>query len=177
MWWPTIKKEFPTDDACLEYIKEQRWPDGIAPCAKCKGERKHYRVTGRTAYACERCGNHIYPLAGTIFEKSTTRLKLWFHAMHQMESTNCVISAKQIQRETGVAYNTARRMSKLIRSLMAEGIGLEVLSQPLPDVPWRTHPASGRPQKDVYSTAPDATCPNARQNTAPTPHSPIWFPT
>ncbi len=56
----------------LEYIKEQRWPDGRTYCEKCKAEHKHYRVTGRTAYACDHCGNHIYPLAGTIFEKSTT---------------------------------------------------------------------------------------------------------
>ena len=43
-----------------------------------QSERKHYRVTGRTAYACDHCGNHIYPLAGTIFEKSTTRLTIGF---------------------------------------------------------------------------------------------------
>jgi DNA modification methylase len=29
-------------------------------------ETKHHRVTGRTAYACDRCGSHIYSL-GTIF--------------------------------------------------------------------------------------------------------------
>lgn len=117
--------EFPTDDACLEYIKEQRWPNGVTACAKCKTNRKHYRVTGRTAYACDHCGHHIYPLAGTIFEKSTTSLKLWFHAMFQMGSTKCGISAKQIQRETGVTYKTAWRMFKQIRTLMSEEITLE----------------------------------------------------
>jgi len=65
-------REFPTDDACLEQVKEQRFPGGVTVCEKCEGSRKHYRVAGRTAYACATCGNHIYPLAGTIFEKSTT---------------------------------------------------------------------------------------------------------
>jgi transposase len=120
-----FNREFPDDDACLEYVKEQRWSDGIATCSKCGVERKHYRVTGRTAYACDHCGNHIYPLAGTIFEKSTTSLKLWFHAMFQMGSTKCGISAKQIQRETGVTYKTAWRMFKQIRTLMSEEISLE----------------------------------------------------
>src|SRR5579864_481024 len=115
-------KEFPDDDACLEQIKEQRFPGGVRHCSKCKVERKHYRVSGRTAYACDHCGNHIYPLAGTIFEKSTTSLRLWFHAMFQMGSTKCGISAKQIQRETGVTYKTAWRMFKRIRSLMSEEI-------------------------------------------------------
>ncbi|MBZ5579089.1 MAG: IS1595 family transposase [Acidobacteriia bacterium] len=117
--------EFPDDDACLECIKEQRWPGGITTCDKCKVERKHHRVHGRTAYACDYCGHHIYPLAGTIFEKSTTSLKLWFHAMFQMGSTKCGISAKQIQRETGVTYKTAWRMFRQIRSLMGEELSLE----------------------------------------------------
>jgi transposase len=118
--------EFPDDDSCLEYIKEDRWPDGVTECEKCKVERKHHRVTGRTAYACQACGNHIYPLAGTIFEKSTTSLRLWFYAMYLMGSTRCGISAKQIQRETGVTYKTAWRMFRQIRSLLSEdGLQLE----------------------------------------------------
>src|SRR6185437_11058302 len=117
--------EFPTDEACLEFIKEQRWPDGRTLCERCEVERKHYRVTGRTAYACDHCGNHIYPMAGTIFEKSTTSLRTWFHAMYLMGQTRCGISAKQIQRETGVTYKTAWRMFKQIRTLMSEDIRLE----------------------------------------------------
>lgn len=113
-------REFPTDDACLEQIKEQRFPGGMAVCEKCEGPRKHYRVTGRTAFACATCGNHIYPLAGTIFEKSTTPLRIWFQAMYLMGSTRCGISAKQIQRETGVTYKTAWRMFRQIRSLLSE---------------------------------------------------------
>jgi transposase len=114
-------REFPDDDACLMYVFEQRWPGGIAHCEKCEKETKHHRVTGRTAFACDRCGWHIYPLAGTIFEKSSTSLQKWFHAMYQMGSTRCGISAKQIQRETSVTYKTAWRMFKQIRSLMSDG--------------------------------------------------------
>jgi len=41
--------------------------------------------------------------------------------MFQMGSTKCGISAKQIQRETGVTYKTAWRMFREIRSLMSDG--------------------------------------------------------
>jgi transposase-like protein len=67
----------------------------------------------------------ISPMAGTIFEKSSTSLRLWFYAMYLMASTRCGISAKQIQRETGVTYKTAWRMFRQIRTLLSEEITLE----------------------------------------------------
>ncbi len=121
----TFNHEFPDDDSCLAHIAEERFPSGVTKCDKCGVDRKHYRVRGRTAYACDHCGNHIYPLAGTIFEKSTTSLRLWFYAMYLMGSTRCGVSAKQIQRETGVTYKTAWRMFKQIRTLMSEDLRLE----------------------------------------------------
>jgi transposase len=117
-------ERFPTDDVCLEYLMEKRWPRSRALCVPCGVERKHYRVSGRTAYCCPICGNHIFPLAGTIFHKSSTSLKTWFYVIKLMTSTRAGISAKQIQRETGVTYKTAWRMMKQIRLLMAEKIKL-----------------------------------------------------
>lgn len=120
-----FNREFPDDETCLEYIKEQRFPGGMAYCNKCRKETKHHRIAGRTAYSCQLCGRHIYPLAGSIFEKSSTSLRLWFYAMYLMGSTRCGISAKQIQRETGVTYKTAWRMFKQIRTLLSEDLQLE----------------------------------------------------
>jgi len=113
-----FNQEFANDDACLEYIKEQRCPNGVTRCEKCSIERKHHRVTGRTAYACDHCGNHIYPLSGTVFAKSATSLKTWFYVIYLMGSTNSSISAKRIQRETGVTYKTAWRTLREIRRLL-----------------------------------------------------------
>jgi transposase-like protein len=121
----TFHKEFPTDDACLEWLKEQRMPGSVTLCDKCGVERKHHRVTGRPAYACDYCGTMVSPMAGTIFHKSPTPLRLWFYAMYLMSATRCGISAKQIQRETGVTYKTAWRMFKQIRTLMSEDVSLE----------------------------------------------------
>ncbi len=45
--------------------------------------------------------------------------------MFLMSSTRCGISAKQIQRETGVTYKTAWRMFRQIRSLLGEDLQLE----------------------------------------------------
>lgn len=113
---------FPDDNACLEEIKNIRWSNGIK-CSECKKITKFYKVTGRTAYACEFCGKHVYPLAGTILHKTTTPLQYWFYAMYLMTKTRSGISAKQLQRELGVTYKTAWRMFKQIRMLMAENGG------------------------------------------------------
>ncbi len=99
---------------------EQQHPDSIAPCSYCKVERKHHRISSKKAWACDYCGTYISPMAGTIFEKSRTPLRLWFYAMYLMSATRCGISAKQIQRECGVTYKTAWRIFKQIRTLMAE---------------------------------------------------------
>ena len=119
-----FKADYPNDDVCLDAIMQQRYPGGVTYCEECQQERKVYRVKGRTAYACE-VGHQFYPLAGTIFEKTTTPLHIWFYAMYQMGSTRCGISAKQIQRETGVTYKTAWRMFKQIRTLLTEDAPLE----------------------------------------------------
>jgi transposase-like protein len=120
-----FNKQFPDNNACLDWLKAERWPDGLIPCEKCGKDRKHHRVTGRPAYACDYCGSMVSPMAGTIFEKSSTALRTWFYAMYLMSATRCGISAKQIQRETGVTYKTAWRMFKQIRTLMSEDISLE----------------------------------------------------
>ncbi len=120
-----FNEQFTDNDACLNWLMEQRYPGNVAMCSFCKVERKHHRIATKKAYACDYCGTYISPMAGTIFEKSSTPLRLWFYAMYLMSATRCGISAKQIQRECGVTYKTAWRMFHQIRTLMSEDIQLE----------------------------------------------------
>lgn len=110
---------YSTDDKCLEEIKNIRWGE-LIPCKKCEKETPHYKITGRMQYACQFCGTHVAPLAGTIFEKSTTPLTSWFYAMFLMINTRAGVSAKTLERELGVTYKTAWRMFHQIRKLMAD---------------------------------------------------------
>jgi transposase-like protein len=119
----TIKdfnKTFPDDDSCLEWLRNYIYPEKI-DCPTCQKPTKHHRITTKKVYGCDNCGHQISPTAGTIFDHSSTPLKLWFYAIYLMSSTRCGISAKQIQRETGVTYKTAWRMFNQIRSLLQEG--------------------------------------------------------
>lgn len=126
-------RDFPDDDACLEHLWRTRHaPDGEhAHCPKCMCERvfKRYATKQqRQSWTCTGCGHHLHPTAGTIFHRSSTSLRLWFHAMYLMTSTRCGISAKQLERELGVHYKTAWRMFNRIRNeLMAEDEPVKLL--------------------------------------------------
>jgi len=110
--------EFPDDASCLDRLWRDRFaPDGhTADCARCERPRRFHRTKTRASYTCDSCGLHVHPMKGTIFEKSTTSLHLWFYAIYLIASTRCGISAKQLERELGVTYKTAHRMMKKIRT-------------------------------------------------------------
>ncbi len=111
-------KKYNNDDACLKEIYKLRFPKGV-DCPKCEKHKKFTRVKSRLVYQCS-CGYQISPLAGTIFEKSTTPLQYWFYAMFVMSNTRSGVSAMALKRELGVTYKTAWRMMKQVRILMAE---------------------------------------------------------
>src|SRR3989338_1700241 len=114
-----FKRKYGTHKTCLETIKQLRFPDNME-CPKCKKQTVFYPVRERSSFACNFCGWHVYPLAGTIFEKSSTPLDLWIFAMYLMVQTRSGISAKQFERMLGVTYKTAWRIFKQIRMLMAQ---------------------------------------------------------
>ncbi len=114
-----FRKDFPDEAACLEWLKDYLYPDGIT-CPKCKKITPHHAMRTRKSYSCELCGHHVHPTADTIFHKSRTPLTLWFYAIYLMASTRAGISAKQLERELGVTYKTAWRMFHQIRSMMGD---------------------------------------------------------
>jgi transposase len=110
-------KRFPDDDSCLEEIKKLQYPKGIY-CTECGMITKHYKIKNRTSYSCKLCRSQVSPLAGTIFEKTTTPLRIWFYAIFLMTHSRAEITIKQLQRELGVTYKTAWRIYTLLYELM-----------------------------------------------------------
>jgi len=119
---------FPDEESCLEEIKKHRFPDGIF-CNRCHLFTKHYKLSKRVSYACKLCRTQVSPLAGTIFEKSTTPLRMWFYAMFLMTHTRAEITCKQLQNELGVTYKTAWRIHTSLRYLMEDNKG-DLLKDP-----------------------------------------------
>src|SRR3954451_767200 len=146
-------REYPDDAACLDRLWRDRFaPDGhTAHCPRCDRDRRFHRTKTRASYTCDTCGLHVHPMKGTIFEKSTTSLHLWFYAMYLIASTRCGISAKQLERELGVTYKTAHRMMKRIRTELMADIDDDQLSG---DVEIDETSRGGKPRRTL--TRPEA---------------------
>lgn len=116
----TFQAEYPNDEACLDKIMERRYGGTTLTCPACGvAEAKFHRMTKRRAYACQECGHHIYPCVGTPFEKSRTKLTLWFFAMYLMTTTRHGVAAKELERQLGVTYKCAWRIAHELRKHMA----------------------------------------------------------
>lgn len=113
-----FKTEYPDDQACLVSVLENRYG---TTCPRCGTVGVTFHpITGRQGFVCSECDKHIYPLAGTIFRKSTTSLWSWFYAIYQFSVSKNGVSAKELERSLGVTYKTAWRMCKQIRLLMEQ---------------------------------------------------------
>lgn len=129
--------DYPTDDACLEEIKNRKYSDWKCKC----GRNKLYKVKGRPVYACA-CGVQVRPLSGTIFASTKVPLTSWFYVMYVMSQTKSGVSAAFIQRQLGYKYDTCWRMMMKVRQLMAEEGKLqgniEIDETYFRAKPWRT---------------------------------------
>ena len=112
-----LKTDFPNDEVCLEYLFD------TLHSRKCSCGGKYSRLRGkedRKKFQCSKCRFQIAPMKHTIFEKSTTPLTLWFHAIFIFSNAKSGISAKEMERQLGVTYKTAWRILKLIREALAQ---------------------------------------------------------
>jgi transposase-like protein len=105
-----LQKDFANDDVCLDYIFNAKYPEAEG----------YYRIKDRKCYSHKTTKHQIHPLVGTIFEKTSTPLTLWFHAIFLFASSKNGVSAKELQRQLGVTYKCAWRIAYQIRQLMEQ---------------------------------------------------------
>lgn len=110
--------KFPDDETCIEHVFNARYGQGHA-CPNCARAAKWYRIRATRAYACQWCGWHLHPTAGTLFEDTRTPLQLWFYAIYLFTTSRHGVPAKELQRQLGVTYKTAWRIGHEIRMHMA----------------------------------------------------------
>ena len=112
-----FRNDYPDNDACLHKLFTLRYTGLV--CPKCDSDKTFTRVKNKMSYQCPNCGFQISPMAGTIFEKSTTPLTHWFYAIYLQTTTRNGVAAKELERQLNICYKTALRMSHQIKMLMS----------------------------------------------------------
>ena len=124
-----VASEFQTEEQCLEFLANSRWPAGVR-CPVC-GNDKVTKITRKTegdnkrpfTYACSEssCKHRFSPTVGTIFHGSHIPLRTWFLAITIVMDAKKGMSAKQVQQHLDIgSYRTAWYMVHRIRKAMAE---------------------------------------------------------
>lgn len=140
-----FQSQFPDDEACLQRIMTERYGGTEFDCPKCGKYSKFYRMTRGRAYVCQHCKHQLHPTVGTPMERSRTPLRKWFYAMFLLTNSRHDVPAKELQRQLGVTYKTAWRMTHQIRKSMMEVDGETPLGRTV-DAD-KTHVARHRPGK------------------------------
>ena len=110
---------FAAEEGCIEHLASLRWPGGFV-CAGCGGLQA-WRLKARPrVYECTACHRQESVTAGTVMHRTRSRLTKWFLAAYLMGRDKRGVSAKLLQRELGVAYQTAWTMAHKLRHGLSE---------------------------------------------------------
>jgi transposase-like protein len=125
-----VNKQFSTDEQCLAYLEQMRWPDGVVRCPVCGCDRisKITRKAGgknkrAQIYQCleTTCKQQFSATSGTIFNDSHLPLHKWFLALALVIDAKKGMSANQLKEHLGIgSYRTAWYMCHRIRKAMVD---------------------------------------------------------
>jgi len=110
---------FGTEEACIAHLAALRWPGGYV-CPKCGGCVAWQLSSRPRIDECAGCHHQESVTSGTIFHRTRTALPKWFLAAYLMGSDKRGVSAKYLQRELGVAYQTAWTIAHKLRHGLSE---------------------------------------------------------
>ncbi len=85
---------FPDEQAAIEFLINERWPDGVI-CPRCDSTRAK-RISTQNRFHCNGCGKQFSPRTGTVFENSKISLRKWYFAMYLLQTARKGISSVQL---------------------------------------------------------------------------------
>src|SRR6266516_4694825 len=114
-----VHKTFKTDDECVEYLANLRWPDGVR-CVTCGTDKvRQYaspteKQPNRKIYQCQEptCQQQFTATSGTIFHDTHLPLTKWFLALSIVVDAKKGISAKQWRKPTALYCPAPSRSTK-----------------------------------------------------------------
>ncbi len=114
-----FQRRFATEDACLRYLIDSRWPDGFV-CPRCRWREAYWKAP-RKLFQCKVCGYQTSVTAGTVLHRSKMPLVQWFWAAYLVTTHTPGLSALQFARQIGLKnYETAFQMLHKLRAAMVK---------------------------------------------------------
>ena len=150
--WTEFLEQFSSEDACLAYLEELRWPNGFI-CPSCGVASLPYRAS-RIRMMCKDCGHQSTVTAGTIFDKTRTPLRVWLAAAWYLTNQKQGVSALGLQRVLGLgSYQTAWAMLHRFRRAMVRPDrdrlkGMVEIDETYVDITDRGEPQSAQGRKN-----------------------------
>lgn len=121
MTLPEYQERFSSEESCLQWIKECRWPHGfVCPHADCGHDDGYQLSTRARVIECCLCGRQTSITSGTIFESSQTPLKHWFSISYFMAHDKGGASAMKLAKQLGITRSTVSSIMNKIRCAMSE---------------------------------------------------------
>lgn len=111
-----ISNKFDSELSCIEYAERIRWGKRIK-CPYCKSVNIGSRNQD-FRWHCKSCAKSFSVTTGTNLHNTRLPLKVWFYAFAVVTDAKKGVSAKQLERNLGVHYETAWTIGHKIRELM-----------------------------------------------------------
>jgi transposase-like protein len=105
-----------SEAACIEALIVARWPDGFV-CPRC-AHRRGWRHENRCLIECASCGYQASPTAGTLLHMAKLELHKLFLLLYLLVAEKDGANCKQLQRQVGVNYKTARLWTLKFRDML-----------------------------------------------------------
>ena len=106
---------FATKEACWEYLRDVRWPNGFV-CPRDDEPARTY-ISTRGLWRCPN-RHDTSVTAGTVMPRTHTSLRHWFWAAYLMTTVTPGISALQLARQLNLRYETAFQILHKLRAGM-----------------------------------------------------------
>ncbi|MCK0137940.1 transposase [Aliiroseovarius sp. F47248L] len=113
-----VKAKFQDSDSCVDHFEAVRWQSGVF-CPRCDAQDIAPK-SARKTYRCRKCAYHFSATAGTFAHGANKKLLTYFLAAEDIikrkatMSSFDIIGAHDFKDRHGLAYETARRILKLL---------------------------------------------------------------
>src|SRR5690348_7192271 len=114
-------KYFQNPDACLSFLRDLRWPNGVV-CPTCGSREVTFLANARLWKCRTKHPRQKFSIkVGTIFEDSPIPLEKWLAAIWMVAGCKNGISSCEMARDLGVTQKTAWFINHRVRLAMHDG--------------------------------------------------------